>query len=320
MLINVIVFLVILILTFVNGLTDATNAISTLVGTKVMSFRKACMLSAFFDMIGILVMYYINNSIVDCISGIATLPDGTLGLTALCVGMISAIVFSTTAMLFGIPTSESHGLISGITGAAIAIGGIQSVNIGQWENVVLGLLWSVIGTIILSKIVSLCIKTLVSKVNVKNIKRLQILSCCGMSFAHGAQDGLKFIGLMCIYTNIVTGNSILENEIIIMLICALTMGLGVLIGGKRIVTTVGEKMIKLENREAFCSDVSTILTLVMASFLGMPVSTTHVKTIAVASVSNKKLDIRKFREIALTWVMTFPICGILAFVIMKLIV
>ena len=64
-----------------------------------------------------------------------------------------------------------------------------------------------------------------------------------MSFAHGAQDGLKFIGLMCIYTGIVTGNEIITNEVIIMLITALTMGLGVLIGGKRIVTTVGEKMI-----------------------------------------------------------------------------
>ena len=121
MLINISTFLVILILTFINGLTDATNAISTLVGTKVMSFRKACMLSALFDILGIFVMYYINNSIVDCISNIAILPEGRIGLTALSVGMISAISFSTVAMLFGIPTSESHGLISGITGAAIAI-------------------------------------------------------------------------------------------------------------------------------------------------------------------------------------------------------
>lgn len=164
------------------------------------------------------------------------------------------------------------------------------------------------------------IKALVLKVDVKNIKKLQILSCCGMSFAHGAQDGLKFIGLMHIYTNLVTGNSMIENEVIIMLICALTMGLGVLIGGKRIVTTVGEKIIKLENREAFCSDVSTILTLVIASLLGIPVSTTHVKTMAVASISNKKLDINKFKEVSLTWGLTFPICGVLAFVIMELIV
>ena len=120
MLINVFVFLVILILTFINGLTDATNAISTLVGTKVMSFRKACMLSSFFDMIGIIVMYNINSSVVDCISGIAILPDGKLGLIALAIGMISTILFSTIAMFFGVPTSESHGLIAGITGAAIA--------------------------------------------------------------------------------------------------------------------------------------------------------------------------------------------------------
>ena len=83
MLVNVIAFLVILILTFINGLTDATNAISTVVGTKVMSFRKACCLSAFFDVMGIFVMYFLNSSIVDCISSIADLPGGTLGLSAL---------------------------------------------------------------------------------------------------------------------------------------------------------------------------------------------------------------------------------------------
>jgi PiT family inorganic phosphate transporter len=121
MLITIFTFLVILTLTFINGLTDATNAISTLVGTKVMSFRKACMLSAIFDMIGIFVMYYINDSVVDCISTIAILPSGTRGLTVLCTGMMAAIAFSFSAMLLGIPTSESHGLISGITGAAIAI-------------------------------------------------------------------------------------------------------------------------------------------------------------------------------------------------------
>lgn len=136
-----------------------------------------------------------------------------------------------------------------------------------------------------------------------------------MSFAHGAQDGLKFIGIMCIYKGIVTGSKIIENEIIIMLICALTIGLGVLIGGKKIVQTVGEKIVKLENTDALCSDISTIIALITASILGMPVSTTHVKTIAVANVSNKKIDKNKFKEIVLAWGLTFPICGLLAYVI-----
>ena len=140
-----------------------------------------------------------------------------------------------------------------------------------------------------------------------------------MSFAHGAQDGLKFVGIMCIYTSVITGNEIMKNEVLIMLICALTMGLGVLIGGKRIVTTVGEKMVKLKNEEAFCSDISTIISLITASMLGMPVSTTHVKTIAVANSSNQRVDKSKFKEIALAWVITFPVCGLLAFIIMKVV-
>lgn len=84
MLINIIAFLVIIILTFVNGLTDATNAISTLVGTKVMSFRKACILSSVFDVLGVVTMYYINSSVADCISEIAILPNDISGLSALC--------------------------------------------------------------------------------------------------------------------------------------------------------------------------------------------------------------------------------------------
>ena len=140
-----------------------------------------------------------------------------------------------------------------------------------------------------------------------------------MSFAHGAQDGLKFIGIMTIYTNIITGNNIIQNEILIMLICALTMGLGVMIGGKRIVVTVGEKIVKLENKEAFLSDISTVISIISASLFGIPVSTTHVKTIAVANVSNKKLDKNKFREIFIAWGLTFPVCGILAYVLMKII-
>ena len=142
-----------------------------------------------------------------------------------------------------------------------------------------------------------------------------------MSFAHGAQDGLKFMGIMSIYTNIIDERIFIENEIIIMLICALTMGLGVLIGGKRIVTTVGEKMVKLNNEEAFCTDISTIFTLITASLFGIPVSTTHVKTMAIAGITGKEklLNKSKLKEITLTWGLTFPVCMLLAFILMKVI-
>ena len=142
-----------------------------------------------------------------------------------------------------------------------------------------------------------------------------------MSFSHGAQDGLKFIGIFHMYMKLVTNNVMVENDTLIMIICALTMGLGTAIGGKRIVTTVGEKMIKLSNNNALCSDFSTVITLILANLFGMPVSTTHVKTISIAVFpGNKgKLNKNKFVEIALAWGLTFPICFIIAFVIMKLV-
>ncbi len=144
MIINILTFLVILILIFINGLTDATNAISTVVGTKVMSFRKACIISAIFDVLGVIFMSKVNSSVTNCISNVAVLPNDTMGITALCVGILSAIAFSTIAMILGLPTSESHGLIAGITGAAIFLGGMENINISEWKRVILGLVWSIV--------------------------------------------------------------------------------------------------------------------------------------------------------------------------------
>lgn len=136
-----------------------------------------------------------------------------------------------------------------------------------------------------------------------------------MSFAHGAQDGLKFIGIMKIYEKIITKNQITETSFILMIICALTLGLGVLIGGRKIVTTVGENLVKLENKDALISDITTIITLIVASLIGIPLSTTHVKTVAVMGVSSKRNKINKSiaEKIISAWILTFPFCGILSF-------
>ncbi len=141
-----------------------------------------------------------------------------------------------------------------------------------------------------------------------------------MSFAHGSQDGLKFIGILYIYTKIVTNNVCVINENLIMIICALTMGFGVLIGGKRIVSTVGEKIVKLNNEEALCTDLSTITTLIIANMFGMPISTTHVKTVSIISLpSTNNINIKKFLEIVKAWALTFPICGLISYILMSLV-
>ena len=153
-------FIVIMVLVFINGFTDAPNAITTVVSTNVMSFKKAAFLSAVFNVIGIIVMCLINFAVADGISSIVVLENGNRGLIALSSAMISVIFFSAVASIFGIPTSETHGLIAGLTGSAIVIGNFSNININEWIDVIIGLVWSVLGTWIIVKIIYKLLKFL----------------------------------------------------------------------------------------------------------------------------------------------------------------
>lgn len=114
MFIKILTVVIIILLIFTNGLTDAPNAIATLVGSKVMKFRKAAIISAIFNFVGIVVMSYINISVADCISSMVNFTAGKEGLVSLIAAMLSVIVFALIALQFGIPTSETHGLIARI--------------------------------------------------------------------------------------------------------------------------------------------------------------------------------------------------------------
>ena len=134
----------IIFLIFINGFTDAPNAITTVVSTKVLPFKKATLLSAIFNFLGIIIMCVVNFSVANSISSIVTLKSGNLGLIAIFSSVLSCIIFSGIASIFGIPTSETHGLIAGLTGSAIVIGNINNISVKEWVNVIIGLIWSVI--------------------------------------------------------------------------------------------------------------------------------------------------------------------------------
>jgi PiT family inorganic phosphate transporter len=184
-------FIIIVVLIFINGFTDAPNAITTVVSTKVLNFRKAAFLSAVFNVVGIIVMSLINFSVADCISSIVILENGNRGLIALCSSMLAVIIFSAVASIFGIPTSETHGLIAGLTGSAIVIGNFSNVNLNEWINVIIGLIWSVVGSLIIVKIIYKLLKEKFYKINIEKIKKYQKYSAYGLSFMHGAQDRSK---------------------------------------------------------------------------------------------------------------------------------
>ena len=321
----IVTFIIISALILTNAITDAPNAIVTLVGTNVMKFNKATKISAIFNFLGIITMSFINISVANCMSSIVNLNTDKTGIIGLLCAMIAVIIFSLIALFLGIPTSETHGLIAGLTGSSIALYGFENaINIEEWKNVLVGLIWSVVGTCIVSVVISRMFNHFLDKVSNKFVKRAQVLGSIGMSFMHGAQDGQKFIGILIIFLAIYNNTNTLkilssENYIWIVIFTGLLMFFGVSIGGKKIVEKVGGGISDLNNKSALKTDISTTDTLFIASLTGLPVSTTHVKTMAIVAESfenkNSKINKKTFLDIAKAWIYTFPICGVIAYIL-----
>ena len=212
-------------------------------------------------------------------------------------------------------------LSAGLTGAAIAVYGIDSVNSNEWVNVFIGLIWSILGTLAISILVTKILKKFIQKLGETKIKSAQIISTCGMSFMHGAQDGQKFIGILIIFMCLLNKTQIPDivnpfEYIPIILFTAIVMAIGVSIGGKKIVQNIGTDMVSLNMQEGLFSDITTVFTLLIASLTGLPVSTTHAKTVSIIGVgkcSGSEFNAKKVMDICKAWIYTFPVCGVLAY-------
>ncbi len=316
---------------FVNGWTDAPNAIATCIGTRCMNVRSAIMMSAVFNFLGVLIMTHINSSVASTISNMVDFGGNTHeALIALCAALFSIVVYSTGASFLGIPTSESHSLIAGLTGAAIAIhNGAEGVNMGEWVKVLYGLVASLllgfaIGWGVCRLLTIICAKMDRRRTN-GVFKYGQIFGAAAMSFMHGAQDGQKFIGVLFLGLAFCNGESSvhgMEIPVWLMLLCSVVMALGTSVGGEKIIKSVGMDMVKLEKYQGFAADVSAAVCLLISSLFGIPVSTTHTKTSAIMGVGAvKRLSAINFgvvKDMVLTWVFTFPGCGLISFVMAKL--
>ncbi|MBR2744362.1 MAG: inorganic phosphate transporter [Clostridia bacterium] len=328
MIIQVLAIIITVLLIFTNGMTDAPNAIATLIGSKVMSFKKASIISAIFNFIGIIVMSFVNISVADCISSMVRVSSGVDGILVLISAMLSVIIFALVAMQFGIPTSETHGLVAGLTGSAIAVYGFEGVNGKEWINVGVGLVWSILGAFLLSMIIGLISKKALKNVKDKTVGKFQIFGMCAMSFMRGAQDGQKFIGILVIYNFIVQGLAVPEfiapmEHLLTIVFVAFVMFVGVCIGGEKIVENIGSNVTNLSQKQALSSDIATAVTLFCASLNGLPVSTTHVKTMSIIGVgkcSKQPICKKAVVDIVKAWVLTFPVCLVLSFVLAKIFV
>ena len=319
----VITFLVLGVI-LVNGWTDAPNAIATCVATRSLSPKKSLLMAAICNFLGVFIMTLLNATVIQTIYNMVDFGQNSeAALTALMAAMVAIVLWAVIAWFFGIPTSESHALIAGISGAAIAINkGFGGINGGEWVKVVYGIILSCTLGFVLGYLVSKAIKALFKNANRQKatsfFKKTQIGGAAAMAFMHGAQDGQKFMGIFLLGVSLSMGTVGTTSFVIplwLMILCSAVMTLGTSIGGYRIIKTVGMGIVKMEAYEGTAADISGALSLLFSSIFGFPVSTTHTKSTAIMGVgASKRFSNVKWstaKNMVYTWILTFPGCGLL---------
>ena len=318
---------------FVNGWTDAPNAIATCVSTRCMQVENAIVMAAVCNFLGVLLMTFFNANVAMTIKNMVNFEGDTqASMIALCAAMAAIVIWAVGAWYFGIPTSESHALIAGLTGAAIALqGGMAGVNGSEWVKVLYGLVLSTVlgfgmGYLVCRLVTMICFHMDRKRTNAF-FSKAQVVGAAAMAFMHGAQDGQKFLGVLLLGLFLSNGQEAMGQVVIpvwMMLLCSIVMGVGTSIGGKKIIKSVGMDMVKLEKYQGFSADISAALCILLSTLSGIPVSTTHMKTTAIMGVGAVRrasaINFKVVKDMMLAWVLTFPGCGIIGFLMAKLLI
>ncbi len=309
---------------YVNGLTDAPNSVATCISTRCLTLKSAVFLSAIFNFLGVATISKVNTAVTDTVMNMVYFgEDENKATVALAAALFSVVLWAVVAWYFGIPTSESHALIAGLTGSAIAINSsLAGINLQEWVKAIYGLFTSCFIGFLCGAVICRAILTICRNINRNKakgfFKTAQIFAAAVMSFMHGAQDGQKFIAVLLLCSK-AASNSTLHTQFIV--ICSAVMALGTLTGGKKIIKSIGMDMVKLQKYQGFSADIGGAVALLLSTINGFPVSTTHAKTTAIMgagyAVNKRSVNTCVIKDIALTWLLTFPGCGALGFVMTK---
>jgi len=311
----------------VNGWTDAPNAITSCISTGAMAPRKAIALAAICNFLGVTVMTWISPTVAATIYNMVDMQSGSeMSLISLMAAMTAIVIWAVAAWIFAIPTSESHALIAALSGAAVALhGSFEGINTDQWSKVIWGLFISVFFGFCVSWLFTRIIAVFGRGAKGRFFYTAQIFAAGVMAFMHGAQDGQKFMAVFLLGITLSAHSSIAVMDTFpfwLMLLCSAVMAAGTAMGGMRIVRAVGIKMVQLRHYQGFSADISAAFCLFCCSLLGIPVSTTHTKTTAImgagAAEGISGVDWGIVRNMVMAWLLTFPCCGILGYLLAKL--
>ena len=302
---------------FMNGFHDAANSIATIVSTRVLKPHQAVLWASAFNFIA----FFVFQLKVATTIGKGTIDPSIVDHYIVFGALIGAIAWNIITWYYGIPSSSSHALIGGLVGAAMAKVGVDGL---IWSGVlkivafifVAPFLGFIIGGILMVAVSWLCRKTAPRRVD-KTFRRFQLLSAAAYSLGHGGNDAQKTVGI--IWMLLIAAGISKTGEGVpswVVLSCYMAMGLGTLFGGWRIVKTMGNRITKLNQARGFCANTGGAITLFMATALGIPVSTTHTITGAIAGVGStrgaRRVRWGVARGIVWAWLLTIPCSAIIS--------
>lgn len=312
-----VIIALVIIFDFINGFHDAANSIATVVATRVLSPFVAVVFAGFFNFVA----YFLFEAKVAATVGKGIVDPNIISLTVIGSGLVGAIFWNLLTWWQGIPSSSSHALIGGLMGAALVGAGLDSV---QWANIL-----KIFSFIFVAPIIGFVIAWLISGIVILLVKNkhprkidqwfrgLQLFSAASFSIGHGGNDAQKSMGI--IYAAMIVSGQIAKTDPMpgwIALACYSAMGLGTMMGGWKIVKTMGEKITKLKPFEGVCAESAGAFTLFGVSALGIPVSTTHTITGSIFGVGarNRPSAVKwgVARSILKAWIFTIPASAIVS--------
>jgi PiT family inorganic phosphate transporter len=307
-----------LVFDFLNGFHDAANSIATVVSTGVLRPSQAVLFAAAFNVIALFVFHL---SVAATIGKGIVQPD-VVDVYVVFGALIGAIAWNVVTWWYGLPSSSSHALVGGIVGAAIAKTGIHVLNASGILKVVAFIFISPLLGYLLGSLMMVLVAWIFRHVRPRKVdkwfRRLQLFSAGALSLGHGGNDAQKTIGIIWLLL-IATGHYPSGNDAPpswVIVCCYVVIGLGTAFGGWRIVKTMGQKITKLKPVGGFCAETGGAITLFLATWLGIPVSTTHTITGAIVGVgSTQRASAVRWGvagNIVWAWILTIPASAFIA--------
>ncbi len=311
---------------FANGWTDAPNSIATVVSTRVLRPHHAVIMAGALNLIGALV---VGTAVAKTIAEGIVNPD-IVGLETVGAAVLGATLWALAAQYFGLPSSESHALVAGLLGAGYGAGGLDALEWSGTSKSLIGLVTSPLGGFLVGLILMVLIYRIFVRVRRAMVTRIfgraQILSAAFMAFSHGTNDAQKTMGIIALTIALNDAGTVgkvgeLTIDPWIIVSAALVMAFGTMVGGWRVVRTMGMRMTHLEPVQGFAAETGAASVITAAAHFGIPVSTTHAIGSAIMGVgATKRFSAVRWGvagQVVAAWVLTWPSCAVLGFALQK---